>query len=76
MGIENGPFSFTLEHGDTIVSKKRDCQEKGHRRWEFRAALVGTKKSLEVSRKTEKMALGWGAGQQKRSLKNVLRVNA
>ncbi len=69
MGMENGPFSFTLERGDPIVSKKRDCHEKAHRRWEFRAALVGRKKSLEVSRKTEKMALGWGAGQQKRSLK-------
>jgi len=40
----------------------RHCHEKAHRRWEFRAALVGRKKSLEVSHKTEKMALGLGGG--------------
>jgi hypothetical protein len=74
MGMENGPFSFTLSVGDPIVSKKRRSHEKAHRRWEFWAALVGRKKRLEVSRKTEKMALGWG--QQKRSLENVPSVNA
>jgi hypothetical protein len=62
MGMENGPFSFTLSVVTQSLANKRHCHEKAQRRWEFRAALVGRKKSLEVSRKTEKMALGWGAG--------------
>jgi hypothetical protein len=60
MGMENGPFSFALGVVNPWLAKKRHCHEKAHRRWEFRGALVGRKQSLVVSRKTEKMALGWG----------------
>jgi len=62
MGMENGPFFYTLSVVTQSLANKRHCHEKAQRRWEFRASLVGRKKSLEVSRKTEKMALGWGGG--------------
>jgi hypothetical protein len=42
------------------LAKSAITMKKAHRRWEFRAALVGRKKSLEVCHKTEKMALGLG----------------
>jgi hypothetical protein len=60
MGMGNGPFSFTLSVVTTSLAKRAITMKKAHRRWEFRAALVGRKKSLEVCHKTEKMALGLG----------------
>jgi hypothetical protein len=74
--MENGPFSLTLSAVTPSLAKSAVANEKAHRRWELRAALVGRKKSLEVSRKTEKMALGWGAGSAETQFKNVPSVNA
>jgi hypothetical protein len=71
MGMENRPFSFALSVVNPSLAKKRHCHEKAHRRWKFRAALVGRKKSLVVSRKTEKMALGWGAGSAETQSENL-----
>jgi hypothetical protein len=45
MGMENGPFFYTLSVVTQSLANKRHCHEKAQRRWEFRAALVGRKKA-------------------------------